>query len=626
MIPSAFRQTVVRMSITLGLMSITRILFYVFNLVRIPDAVLYDFLIGIWFDIIAIGIWFIPFYGLSLLPNPFRHKKYWIYFLFGLFHLTNAVILAFNLLDVEYYQYTSKRSTSDLFTILGAGEDFSQLIGTFITDFWWLFLCWFVMIFIAHKLYVKTLIKDLNQNKPTFSLVKESVTFVIGFAILFILGRGGLGYRPADMLTAAQYVSPSKTALVTNTPLAIIKTIGKEALKEKNYFSDIENHLIHNAISQYSIRNKIPENTNFVVIILESFGNEWLGKKTGLPFTPFLDSLLDESLYFTNGFANGRKSIEAMPAIFAGIPTLLDNPYISSHYGTNTIEGLPNSLKKIGYSSAFFHGATNGSMKFDEFSQLVGFEYYFGRKEYNNEDHCDDTWGVLDEYFNPWTARTITQELKEPFLAGLFTLSSHHPFYVPEEHRKSLPSGSHPIAQSIAYGDFSLRLFFEQAKQEPWFENTVFVICADHAPAGTTEFFTNRLGIYQIPIAFYSPSGLFAPEERTEIFSQIDIPNSILDLADYQDSIYGFGQSFLVSKPRFTVNYIQGTYHIYYEDYLLNFSGDKTVGLFNYKLDPMLRSDSTEYLIEKRQLMETKLKGVIQRFNHDLIYNKMLPI
>ena len=185
-----------------------------------------------------------------------------------------------------------------------------------------------------------------------------------------------------------------------------------------------------------------------MVIILESFGNEWLGLKSGTKFSPFLDSLSTVSLYFSNGFANGKKSIEAIPAIFAGIPSLMDEPYITSSYGTNNIKGLPALLAEKGYSSAFFHGATNGSMKFDEFSKILGFQSYIGRSEYNNEDHSDHKWGILDEYFLPWTAQKMTSVLKEPFVAGLFTLSSHHPYYIPDKYQKVLPNGPEKICKS----------------------------------------------------------------------------------------------------------------------------------------------------------------------------------
>lgn len=625
-IPLHVLQLLTRMGITLLMLTITRIIFYIANSSAFAGIGVYDFLLGVWVDCIAIGIWFIPFYGLSLLPHPFRYHRLKKMLLQLLFHITNAVLVGLNLLDVEYFKYTSKRSTADLFTIVGAGEDIAQLFTTFLMDFWWLIFLFVLIIYFSNFLYNRTHRFDSVYERSFRFWGKDTIVFLVFGFLLFVMGRGGLSYRPADMLTIATLTSPDKLTLSLNTPLTIIKTMGKIGLKEKDYF-DSEEALttLFNPVRKPNSGHALPNSPNVVIIILESFGNEWLGKKMGGDFTPFLDSLIDESLYFSNGFANGKKSIEAMPAIFASIPTLMDNPYISSPYGMNRIQALPSLLKKKGYSSAFFHGATNGSMKFDEFANVAGFDHYFGRLEYNNEDHCDATWGVLDEYFNPWTAATITEELQEPFLAGLFTLSSHHPYYVPERHRKQLPSGNFPIAQSIAYGDMSLRKFFEVAKEQPWYNNTVFVLCADHTPAGHAPFYINRIGMYQIPILIFDPSKRIAPQENNAIFSHIDIMPTLLDLVGYQDSFYSFGKSFFADEnERFTFNYINETYHLFKGDYLLNFQNDKAIEFFNFKLDSMAYSDSLKYhkpLVEKKGSL---MKAIIQRYNNDMIKNQLV--
>src|SRR5690554_5290080 len=604
-----------RLGITLLMMTITRLIFLFANFNAFKSIGFSDLLAGVWMDAITIGIFFIPFYAFSLLPLPFYSKKGYQLFLKIIFHITNTVIIAFNLIDVEYYKFTAKRSTSDLFS---TGNDMSQLLTTFIVDFWWLILVFGLLIFVSNWLYNKTKRKEVAKAQLHFDILN----FFVISAILFVIGRGGLGYRPADMLTASQLSSPQNTSLVSNTPLSIIKTIGKASLTEVNFFPENSKE-IYTPIHKGSKKHQLRENLNVMVIIMESFGNEWLGKKNGKNYTPFLDSLLDHSLYFDNAFANGKKSIEAVPAIFAGIPSLLDNPYISSHYGTNSISALPQLLKEKGYSSAFYHGATNGSMKFDVFTAHLGFDHYFGRKEYNNEEHCDATWGVLDEYFMPWTAKAITTDLKEPFLASLFTLSSHHPYFVPEEHRDHLPDGSHPMAKSVAYADMSLRMFFKEAKKQPWYKNTVFVICADHTPAGTTMRYMQRIGMYEIPIAFYDPQGQIKPSVDSQLFNHIDIMPSVLDLVGYSKDVYSFGNSYFKNNIPFSVNYIENS-HLYFEgDYMLNFLQDKATGLYNYKIDTLMYHDSLEFFPALKEDMENKLKGIIQRYNHDLIHNQM---
>lgn len=620
-IPAHVIQLLARLGIILSLMTFTRVIFFIANSGSFNQTSLLDFIAGIWMDCIAIGIWFIPFYGLSLLPFPFVKHNMFKYGLQFIFIFTGTLMLGFNLLDVEYYKYTAKRSTSDLFTFVADGIELDQLIVSFITDFWWLFILFILNIAALIWMYNRT--KRITEQDQPFHYGKRFIHLIVFGSLLFIMGRGGFGYRPADMLTASQLTIPENTALVLNTPLSIIKTVGKRSLVEQDFFPD-ESQYIYDPIRKGNAKNQIDHQPNIMVLILESFGNEWLGKTSGKPFTPFLDSLLDESLYFTNAFANGKKSIEAVPAIFASIPSLMDNPYISSHYGPNKIKALPMLLKQEGYTSAFYHGATNGSMKFDVFAAHAGFDYYFGRSEYNNEDHTDGTWGVLDEYFLPWTAESITKELKEPFLAGLFTISPHHPYFVPEEYRKSLPKGSHPIAQSTAYGDMSLRLFFEKAKKQPWFENTIFIICADHAPAGKQKRYTQRIGMYQIPIAIFDPQQRIEAAQTDHLFNQIDIAPTVLDLIGYTKGYYAFGNSFFAKNHEpFAINYIGNTYHYLEKDFMLNFVGDASTGLFNYKIDSLMYHDSLKYYPSLRQEMERKLKGFIQRYNDDLIHNTM---
>ena len=154
-------------------------------------------------------------------------------------------------------------------------------------------------------------------------------------------------------------------------------------------------------------------NDNVVIIILESFAREYIGSLNhGLEggkyegYTPFIDSLIKVSLTFDVSIANGKKSIDAMPSILASVPSL-ETPYTISHYANNQINGLPELLKKKGYYSAFFHGAPNGSMGFDSFSRVAGFDDYFGLDQYPEKNDFDGMWGVWDEPFFKFFAEKL---------------------------------------------------------------------------------------------------------------------------------------------------------------------------------------------------------------------------
>lgn len=626
--PSRIRILARQLMLVLLLMSITRLLFLAFNPEHFSGIVFYDFIIGAWFDCITIGLFFLPYVIIYLIPLPVRDKKWHRLVSGGLFFATTILMVGLNLMDIEYFKYTSKRSTMDLLAILGAGSDLKQLITTFITDFWYLIACFVLLIIALYKSYKRIIEKTAHgpEGSKGFSLANVLLYFsVIG--LMVFIGRGGFVFKPVGVLDASRFVNTSKTAFVLNTPFTMVKSIGDDGLKEMNFYSSIEEtEQYFNPVKASVPQHILPDSTNVVIIILESFGKEFIGFYSGeKTYTPFLDSLLEQSLTFTGGFANGKKSIEAVPSIFASIPSLQDNPYISSQYNSNRVIGLPELLKKHGYESVFYHGATNGSMRFDSFAQFIGFDHYVGKKEYGNEAHSDKTWGILDEYFNPWTAKQITK-LNEPFLATLFTLSSHHPYFIPEHRKKDVIEGPQPLCASVSYGDLSLRLFFEEAKKQPWYDNTLFVLCADHTPGTVTDFYNLRTQLYQIPIAFFHPGGKLPKAQQDKIVQQIDIYPTILDLLNIESSFYSFGASVYSPEDRFSVSYLQGDYFYFEKDKMLVFSQNQARNLYDFTS----RSNSLVDIIsghrQEAEGYEKRLKAIIQRYNHDLIRNKTTAI
>jgi phosphoglycerol transferase MdoB-like AlkP superfamily enzyme len=598
---------------------ITRFIFFYHNTSDFQDVVVQDYLVASWFDIVTIGLVFLPYAFFFFFPGSFFSWKGYSLFLRFQYLLLIVFLLFFNLIDVEYFTYTKKRSTMDVFEMVQGGNDLSQQIASYFRDFWFVMLVFVFLVFITNKVFSFT----FNRYKQTKSkLFPNIVMFLFFLSLHVIIGRGGLVLKPISPIDASQFTKVENAGFVLNTPFTIIKSWNKKGLEEKEFMSLEKELSLFNPIQTSNPQRLLPDNTNVVVLILESFGNEWLGAAGSNPsYTPFLDSLITKSLYFENGIANGKKSIEAVPAIFASIPSLLDQPYISSVYGNNTIEALPTVLKKKGYTSAFFHGATNGSMKFDGFAAQAGFDHYFGRTEYNNEAHYDKSWGILDEYFNPWTARQLSA-IKQPFLASLFTLSSHHPFYIPPHMRGKLRKGKEPICEAIHYGDYSLKLFFEEAKKQAWFENTLFILCADHTASSTNPIFNQRAEMYKIPIIFYHPKGLLPHEKKRELIQQIDIYPTILDLLNLDTKFYSFGKSAFKNIENQCFNYIEGTYNYFKKDKVLTFSNGVARNLLCGNSRTKLAVDSLSFYKNESRKMEQRLKAIVQRYNRDLIRNQ----
>jgi hypothetical protein len=162
--------------------------------------------------------------------------------------------------------------------------------------------------------------------------------------------RGGLifQYRPLAPIDASRYASSDNTPLVVNTPFSVIRTFSKQSTLERiNYFTSPRT--LETTFSPISLPLAVSDSTsvvdtmkktNIMVIMLESFSEEYIGflNPTEKSFTPFLDSLAQKSVVY-QGMANGKRSIESMPSLLAGIPTFMDEPYITSSYSMNKIEG-----------------------------------------------------------------------------------------------------------------------------------------------------------------------------------------------------------------------------------------------------------------------------------------------
>ncbi len=610
--------------------TICRILFYWFNYSYFSDLsfgqLFFIVVSGIRFDLSVIILTNFLFIILYLLPFAFREKNGYRNLLKWLFISVNSIAIFSNCVDLTYFQYTLKRTNATVFNFFGGaiGNDLAHLLPVFLIDYWYIFIIGGIFIYLIFYFYKK--IENsifLNWTNSEYKL--QSIIFIVGVSLAIIAYRGGFQLKPISSVTAGEYATVKYIPLVLNTPFTILKTLDVETIKPSNSWkitNETELKNLYNPI--HKAQSNGLKKLNVVVIALESFSKEYIGalnnRKTG--YTPFLDSLIGESLTFTNAFANGKTSIDGIPAIVSAIPTWMYEPYITSVYGTNQINSLANTLKKEGYYTAFFHGGTNGTMGFDAFCNVAGYDNYFGRTEYNNEKDFDGNWGIWDEEFMQYTANTINKK-PQPFFATLFTLSSHHPYLIPDRYKGKFKEGALPIERSISYTDFALKIFFESAKKMPWFNNTLFVLCADHTGVSTDPFYTNKVGNYAIPIIYYMPNSTLKGRDSTTT-QQIDIMPSVLDYLNYPSPYFSFGNSvFDTTVQHFAVTYNNNVYQFMQNDYVLQFDGDKASDLYNYKNDSLLKNDllAKETGIAKK--MENTIKAVIQTYQQSLINNKM---
>lgn len=518
-----------------------------------------------------------------------------------------------------YFAYVKKRSGADLFEQIGGQTDMGRLLPQYIRDFWWVLLIYILLIVLLAWMYRRVKLQRPEDVTPV--AIKSKVAIALSFVLitgLVVLGiRGGLQRLPMDIVDAGGMTTAEEVPIVLNTPFTLIKSLDKKSLAEYSFYSEAEIKKIFNPIHKFGSEGM--NRKNVVVVLLESFAKEYTSLGGTVSYTPFLDSLMHHSLVFTNAYANGAKSIEGIPAILSSLPSLNENPFINSAYYNNRQTSFATLLQPEGYTTAFFHGGTNGTMNFDIYAKLAGYGSYFGRNEYNNDTDFDGFWGIWDEPFLQYSVKKMST-FKQPFHSAIFTLSSHHPYKIPKQYEGKFPKGHLENSESIGYADYALRQFFESAKKTSWYHNTLFVLCADHASLSDHPYFRHIVGLKSIPVVFFEPddgiAGYYAGS-----FSQIDILPSVMNLLGYNKPFFSFGQSYIGRNSTNCFFYQDGTNFMVRDTLFCGFQGAELSLVNNIKTDSLLEKNVLGKYPAAEAHLNEQFRAFIQTYNHVLITN-----
>ena len=592
------------------LFQLCRILFIGFNQALFCNISWYHYpfyiIDSVKFDIAAVCILNMPFILLSLLPFKFCETKWYQYVLVFLYAVINTVALVANLADIFYYPYTLKRITFSIFDYLGTQANMSSLGDEFLFTYWYAFVLLFLLV-ICLVLYFNYSMSKLKKTRKPLSY-KSAAFLWIFIAYICIAGCKnnlnifGESLKISDAIKDVEQVE--NAGIVLNSAFTLTAS----------YFEGIEDQNHNKAASYKTISTQSHRATdnvfrpdNVVIIILESFTRETFkslnpnlenGNYPG--YAPFLDSLMNESLYFSHAYANGRKSMDALPAILASIPAT-QTPFILSNKLGNKVESLASCLKNKDYETLFFHGSHNSTMGFANFCKSAGINKYYGLNEYPNSSDFDGTWGIWDEPYLNYMARELNQ-CKKPFLASVFTLSSHNPYVVPEKYIGKFPKGTNGIHETIHYTDFALQQFFKTASTMPWYKNTLFVITADHAITPWHKEYATSANAFAIPLMFYAP-GKNLKSKREERVQQIDIFPTVLSYLNYDAPFNSAGNNLLDDNaPKFAVSIINQCYQMIQGNYLMLYDGQKCKSLYNIIKDPYQKNDIAKQ--NQKQVMD----------------------
>lgn len=551
-----------------------------------------------------------------------KFAKWW-------FIAVNSLCIIMNLMDAVYFSFTNHRATSIIFDEFKNEHNLTSIVGGELFRHWYLIALSIFLIGFLAKSYRTP--QQLNRTSPLWKYYTvHSITLIAAITLAVGGIRGGFttAIRPLAIGNAHQYVDkPAETGIVLNTPFAIIRTIDEKPFNIPIYFTDRATldslySPIHYPTGNASIKKK-----NIVILIVESFAKEFIGAYNQHldggnyhGYTPFTDSLLCHSLTFEETISNSGFSIDAIPAVLSSIPRM-GKPFVLTPYSLNARPGLGTELKKWGYETAFFHEAENSSMGFQASARAAGFSKYYGRTEYNQcpafngDKDFDGTWAIWDEPFLQYFCMGIGQ-MKQPFCAAVFTASSHHPFAIPEEYKEVFKDeGIYPMHKCIRYTDNALRKFFETAKRQPWYKNTLFVLTADHASSKTThDEYKTEMGHCRIPILFFDPSSEMPVGCHKGIAQQIDIMPTLLGYLGYDKPYIAFGKDMLHTSPTGTWALRWDNIPVYIKgDYMLQSNGKETTGIYAYRTDRLLKNN-LKGKVPEEEAIERSMKAFMQSY------------
>lgn len=627
---------------------IARVAYLLVNLSHFAEGLTFNHLLrlfdgGLAFDTSAIVYTNALYIVLMLFPLHLKETRGYQRFCKWLFVVVNSLALVINLADSAYFPYTLRRTTTSVFREFAEESNLGGIFFVELLHHWYLVLLAVVVIAAMWWLYAmprihKSFFKQRGQQWTYAAVMLVALLVAVPLSIGGCRGGLGHGIRPITINNANQYVNrPTECAVVLNTPFALIRTIGKSVFNVPAYYSSLDDAArVFTPIHQPADSVK-RQPRNVVIMIVESFGREYIGafnkqleggRYKG--YTPHVDSLIARSLVFRHSFCNGRKSIDGMPSVLCGIPMFVE-PFVLTPASMNSYTGIGGLLAADGYQTAFFHGANRGSMGFMAFANKTGFQHYYGREDYaadsrfGGDKDFDGHWGIWDEPFLQYYCAKMT-EMKQPFMTAVFTVSSHHPFKIPEQYQSVYREEQLPIHKCIRYTDMAIGRFFAEAAKQPWFNNTIFVLTSDHTNQSNHDEYKSDIGGFCSPIIIFDPSGeLVQPGVSDAVAQQIDIVPTVLGLLGYKKPYLSFGID-LLNTPAgatFAVNYLNGVYQYVKYGYVLQFDGTKTKAL--YSIDDRVMKRNLVGKVPVQQKMERELKAIIQQYMYRMVNDQLMP-
>ncbi|HTJ48782.1 MAG TPA: sulfatase-like hydrolase/transferase [Cyclobacteriaceae bacterium] len=508
------------------------------------------FILGLFFDLVNAGYFLIPFIlYLWLMPDKIFRKKWHRFILFGLFTIFTFILL-FN-------------ATSEFF-------------------FWDEFNARFNFIAVDYLIYTTEVIGNIRQSYPIELIISLLVLITVGLVwllrnIIALSSEHTFRFKQRSLWAGALLLLPviffftinnklhqfSKNTFVNelsgNGMYELFAAYLNNELDYEQFYKNIDDKEAFSTIKtllktsdaspaensssnvERVITNPGPEKKlNVVLISVESLSAEFLeafGNTRHI--TPFMDSLAQHSLFFTNLYSTGTRTVRGLEALSICIPPTPGQSIVRRPHNENLFS-LGKVFNEKGYESKYIYGGYGYFDNMNYFFANNGYEVADRSRLSDSEIDYENIWGVADENLFTLATREIENTLAKgkPAFAHIMTTSNHRPYTYPEG-RIDIPSHTNRDG-AVKYTDYAIGKFIKESSHKPWFNNTVFIIVADHCAksAGKTELPVN---MYHIPMLIYSP-GNIAPAKVDRLMSQIDMGPTLLGLLNfsYKSKFFGY--------------------------------------------------------------------------------------
>ncbi len=561
---------------------------------------------------------------------PFYLLMRWragLYVILAVFLVLSALGLIANWIDIELIRFTSRRLARDGLFLLGESgwkaRDIASQYGVLIVAGIAFLVAAYLSLIFSLRALASMILRRVSSTAPKKYYLTNFVLWMTSLFLIVLLARGGGPERSLPLEVIDAPAIPQIDLLALNTPFVFYKSLVRSRVSRVHLIaSDSEVLSILQPLQTKASIHLSDPPKNVVVLVMESLSYGFLGKRNGVKgFTPFLDALIDRSLFFDNAYTNRMGSISGVPAVLGSMPGLGDTHYLESSYASLPINGLghlfPESVDK-----AFFHGAKRTTMHFDQFSVRAGFNRHYALEDYPDHTDFDGGWGIYDKPYFAHVAHKL-ETLSSPFVSAVFSLSAHPPYALPDHERKTLPAGALPLLASIAYSDRALQTFFDIAKTKPWYKDTLFVVTADHGQMQYLPNLNHDLGMHHIPVLFFQEGRAWPAEvDRHQAVSQIDIVPTIVTMMGLKQERKNYlAHSLLERTSRPVIFRLGGIFYVVTDEHFLVYPLTHTGALLYDLKDPQRQKPLNNPVVEKK--LTEFARAYHQYFNNGVLDRRL---